>query len=102
MSAHGLESDVVVRLPPRGKRPQLRALLRQVNRRIVARAPGGLPAVACECESSTCDEAFEVPLAIFQVVDARSGFYLVRPGHEEAPTERVVRRESAYLVVERR
>lgn len=102
MSVQRLESDVVVALPPRGTRPQLRSLLRKVNRRIAARANGRLAALACECENCACDEAFEVPLAVFQVVNARPGFFLVRPGHEDAPSERIVRREAAYLVIERR
>jgi hypothetical protein len=78
----------------------LASVLRGVNRRIAARAPMTVAALACECASRACEEAVEVPLNVFQAVDARSGFFVVRPGHE-APVERVVRRERAYLVVER-
>lgn len=94
--------DVAVGLSPSGTRPQLRALLRGVNRRIAARAPSGLAALACECESTACEEAFEVPLRVFQVVEARPGLFLVLPGHEDASAESVVRREPGYFVVERR
>jgi hypothetical protein len=39
---------------------------------------------------------------VFRVCDARSDLFLVSPGHEQPGGERVVRRELAYVVVERR
>ena len=79
--------------------PRLRARVRQVNRRIAATAPGTVAALACECESRDCEQAFEVPVAVFQVVDARPPYALVRVGHER-PDERIVRRGAGYVVVE--
>jgi hypothetical protein len=75
-------------------------LVRDVNRRIAARSTIGVVALACECESRLCEAAFEVPLSLFQVVDARPGFYLVARGHEGAAGQRVVRRDGGYVVVE--
>jgi hypothetical protein len=78
--------------------PRLRARVREVNRRIAATAPGNVAALACECESRTCEQAFEVPLAVFHVVDARPPYALVGVGHER-PDERIVRRGAGYVVV---
>ena len=80
---------------------RLAGLLRGVNRRIADRSPMTVAALACECVSRECAEAVEVPLNLFRVVDARPGYFLVRPGHEDT-VERVVRRNGAYVVVERR
>lgn len=76
--------------------------LRKVNRRLAARSGLDVAPLACECVSRDCAAAFEVPLHLFRLVDARQGFFLVSPGHEQAELDRVVRREPSYLVVERR
>jgi hypothetical protein len=100
VSVQGLEpgpgaarAEIAVRLP---------RLLREVNRRLVARSGVGVAPVACECADRGCAAAFEVPLQVFRVCDARSDLFLVSPGHEQPGGERVVRRELAYVVVERR
>jgi hypothetical protein len=80
---------------------RLATMLRSVNRRIAEQASMSVTALTCECGSRHCAEAVEVPLNVFRVVDSRPGFYVVRPGHDE-PVERVVRRDNAYVVVERR
>jgi hypothetical protein len=94
MSVQPLEPEA----PAQGR---LAVLLRGVNRRIADRSPMTVAALACECASRDCADAVEVPLNLFRVVDARAGLFLVRPGHEDT-LERVVRRNGAYVVVERR
>jgi hypothetical protein len=101
MTLHSVEPDGGLAVPASVAPARLTSLLRAVNRRIAARTPITVTALACECASRTCAEAVEVPLNIFRVVEARPGLYVVRPGHDE-PLDRVIRREGAYLVVERR
>lgn len=73
-----------------------------MNREIARRA-GEAPSAAfvCECEDRGCAEAVEVPLAIFRAVEEGRRYLIVRPAHEDPLLERVVRRASGYLVVER-
>src|SRR5687767_12508817 len=99
MTFHSAEPDGGPAVPASVAQARLTSLLRSVNRRIAARTPMTVPALACECASRTCAEAVEVPLNIFRVVEARPGLYVVRPGHD-APLERVIRREGGYVVVE--
>jgi hypothetical protein len=82
-------------------RMRLDSLMRAVNRRIVASSRIDVAALACECNSRGCEEAVEVPVRIFDVVNASPRFFVVRPGHEEPLGERIVRRDRTYLVVER-
>ena len=90
------QREVAARAPAR-----LDGLMRAVNRRIAAGSCIDLVALACECNSRECEQAVEVPVRIFDVVNARQRFFIVRPGHEELLVERVVRRDRAYTVVER-
>jgi hypothetical protein len=92
----GAQSAVVAQTPAR-----LDSLMRAVNIRIAAGSRIDLVALACECNSRECEQAVEVPVRIFDVVNARQRFFIVRPGHEEQFVERVVRRDRAYTVVER-
>lgn len=80
---------------------RLASLVRDVNRQIAARSTLDGVALACECERRDCAAAFEVPLSVFQIVDARPGLFLVSAKHEERLRERIVRRDRDYLVVER-
>ncbi|NUT56207.1 MAG: hypothetical protein HOQ03_09520 [Thermoleophilia bacterium] len=81
---------------------RLQALLRSVNREIARHAGSSATAAfVCECLDRSCVEAVEVPLKVFAVVTAAGRFFLVRAGHNEELTERVVRREARYVVVER-
>lgn len=89
------------RLVPVVEPARLVSLVRDVNRRIAARSALDVVALACECERRDCEAAFEVPLALFRVVDARPGLFVVSAKHEQGLFERIVRRGGDYLVVER-
>jgi hypothetical protein len=99
VSIQRLEPDVALATPAPRPNLGLRALLRDVNRRIARLATTDLAPLICECENRACDEAFEVPLQLFRVVDSRPELFLVRDGHEQEGVEGVVRREGRYLVV---
>jgi hypothetical protein len=80
----------------------LQARLRAVNREIARRGGAGVTAAfVCECLDRGCVEAVEAPLPVFAVLAAARPYYLVRPGHDDPLTDRVVRREPGYVVVER-
>jgi hypothetical protein len=81
---------------------RLQDRLRLVNAEIARRAGGGVTAAfVCECLDRGCVEAVEAPLPVFSVLASAGSYFLVRPGHDEPLGERIVRRESGYVVVER-
>lgn len=81
------------------------ALFREVNEQVrdlaerASRAPTA--GFVCECSDGDCSEHLEVPLEAYERVRAEPRRFLVAPGHEGA-FERVVEREAAYVVVEKR
>lgn len=108
MAANEAELEEVepeVRTPPVAvqRAAQLQRLLRSVNREIARRSASGVTAAfVCECLDRSCVEAVEAPLAVFAVLATAGQYFVVRPEHEHALGERVVRRENGYVVVERR
>jgi hypothetical protein len=81
---------------------RLQVLLRSVNREIARRAAAApTAAFVCECHDRDCAEAVEVPLQVFRSLEERQRYVLVRPAHENPQLDRVVRRSTGYLVVER-
>ena len=99
MSAH---EQLEGRPPARSAAARLQERLRLVNAEIARRAGRGVTAAfVCECLDRGCVDAVEAPLPVFAVLAAAERYYLVRPGHDEPLAERIVRRESGYVVVER-
>jgi hypothetical protein len=81
---------------------RLQARLRNVNSEIARRAGSGVTAAfVCECLDRNCVEAVEAPLPLFAVLATAGNYFLVRPGHDEPAGERILRRDSGYVVVER-
>lgn len=81
---------------------RLQERLRLVNAEIARRAGAGVTAAfVCECLDRGCVEAVEAPLPVFGVLASGSRYFLVSAGHDDPLAERVVRRESGYVVVER-
>ena len=55
----------------------------------------------CECAQSSCLGTIEIPPPLYErIVRERYCFVLI-PGHEELAIERVVERQSSYVVVEK-
>ena len=102
MSAGEQLQDVVRALPSVEAARRLQALLRSVNAEIARRSGAGVTAAfVCECLDRGCVEAVEAPLAAFAVVAATQKYFLVRPEHLDPLSDRIVRENGGYAVVER-
>lgn len=87
---------------------QNETLYRQVNERIKDLNEGFSMitesfSVVCECGSVDCTEQIAVSQSSYEETRANSTRFLVKPGHEEPETERIVDRadDGTYLVVEK-
>jgi hypothetical protein len=80
-------------------------LFREVNERIVEVADAERPEddviVLCECGQPDCLLQLDVPVLSYKEVRDHGAWFLVHPDHVEREVERVVRRESGYLIVEK-
>jgi hypothetical protein len=57
--------------------------------------------VVCECGRDDCTELIEVTRPQYESVRSDPRRFIVRPGHEHTDIERVVERNSGFLVVEK-
>jgi hypothetical protein len=55
----------------------------------------------CECGQQTCLETLLLTRAQYEAVRGKGRRFVVVPGHEDGRVERVVERESGFLVVEK-
>ena len=55
----------------------------------------------CECGDPDCTERIEVPLDEYEAVREHPTRFVVSPGHVKGPVEKVVKRRSAYSVIEK-
>jgi hypothetical protein len=84
------------------------ALFRGVNER-VKEVKGELGAAGrgskidfiCECGPGECVEQVQLTIAEYKRVRANGTHFIVKPGHETAEVERVVREAEGYTVVEK-
>lgn len=53
----------------------------------------------CECGTAGCSERVEVTSEEYEQVRSNPTHFVLRPGHEDAAVEHVVRREGDHLVV---
>jgi hypothetical protein len=97
----------VYAVPTQGRVEQNEKLFREVNERIAEvteRVQDVVDSDAdfyCECASKGCLERIRITVDEYQQVRAHDRHFFVVPGHELPAHERVVRREEAYLVVEK-
>jgi hypothetical protein len=82
------------------------ARYREANERIQSAAEeytisGPIPFI-CECADPRCTAVVLLPLHDYERIRAEATHFLTLPGHEEKGHVQVVRREAAYLVVEKR
>lgn len=80
-------------------------LFREVNERIEAgqwpTERGEAVAFRCECGSVRCNMLLELTLDAYEDVRASATHFVLVPGHEIPAIERVVVRETDYVVVEK-
>jgi hypothetical protein len=55
----------------------------------------------CECSRLECIEQIEVPVDVFDGVNARPAHFVLVAGHESLDIETVVERVDGYVVVEK-
>jgi hypothetical protein len=55
----------------------------------------------CECADPSCANRLTVTLDSYESVRADATRFLVAPGHDESPIERIVERRRGYAVVEK-
>src|ERR1041384_7978287 len=102
MSTGDQLQDVVRVLPSVDAARRLQELLRSVNSEIARRSGAGIAAAfVCECLDRGCVEAVEAPLTVFGVLAATQRYFLVRPEHQDPLSDRIVRQNGGYVVVER-
>jgi len=82
-----------------------RLVLREVNDRIAELVDWneiGVSLFVCECSDHECAEALEISSAEYARIRADAGHFVVFPGHERPTSDRVVRRNDRFAVVEGR
>ena len=91
------------------RRARNEALFREVNERIEDLSSDSAGEseqaealeVVCECGRDDCTELIEVTRPQYEAVRSDPRRFIVRPGHEHTDIERVVERNSGFLVVEK-
>ena len=80
------------------------ALFREVNERIAESAlrfESPELEVVCECADADCVERLPTTVDEYEQVRDDGARFLVAPGHEDEAFEKVVRRRSAYRIVQK-
>ena len=79
-------------------------LFREVNERVAdieANFSGPVPQWVCECGDETCFERVVVPIEDYQQIRSHGDWFVIKPGHEKAEIERIVRQDDGFVVVEK-
>ena len=79
-------------------------LFREVNERIrgVASSNQGQQFdVVCECTDATCREAVALFPGEYETVRAEGARFVIAPGHDSPPIERIVEQTDRYWIVEK-
>ena len=74
-------------------------VFRSLNLRIAAVEERRL-VIVCECADEACTERVVISPVEFHEVQRHCRWYVVRPGHELPQIDRVVVKQSAFVVVE--
>lgn len=90
----------------RGEEVRRQALFREVNEQIEKLSDGwelfdGSLSVLCECGRPGCNEAIDVPRALYDDVRATPSRFLLKAGHELGDVDDVVARRDGYVIAER-
>ena len=78
-------------------------LFREVNERIKDMgAPEGQIEALCECTDPSCHKGVILSRSAYESVRADGTRFLVAPGHESPPIERIVERSERYWIIEKK
>ena len=80
------------------------AVFRNVNERIAETAErfeSESAEFVCECADSACTDRVEATLETYEQVRRESTHFLLVPGHEREPVERVLEQNLRYTVVDK-
>lgn len=55
----------------------------------------------CECDRTSCLETIDLAVSVYERLLGERYQFVVIPGHEDTAIERVLERQTAYLVVEK-
>jgi hypothetical protein len=79
-------------------------LFREVNERVAdmqVNFSGPDPEWVCECGDETCFEKVAVSIEDYQLIRSHGDWFVIRPGHEKAVVERIVRENGEFVIVEK-
>jgi predicted RecB family endonuclease len=80
---------------------RMQAIYRDVNERIVALADGSTLKIICECGWEECADPLVVPRRAFVSARASGTRFLVKAGHVDESSERVVAKHDGFVVIEK-
>ena len=75
--------------------------LAEVNERIGYSAEGATSEFACECSNTECISTIELTVVEYERVRSNPTWFVIKPDHDVAQTERLVSRDDGYAVVEK-
>ena len=75
--------------------------LAEVNERIGYLAEGSTSEFVCECSTTECISTIELTVVEYERVRSNPTWFVIKPDHDVAQTERVVSRDDGYAVVEK-
>ena len=75
--------------------------LAEVNERIGYSAESSTSEFVCECSNTECISTIELTIVEYERVRSNPTWFVIKPDHDLAQTERVVSRDDGYAVVEK-
>ena len=75
--------------------------LAEVNERIGYSAEGARSEFACECSNAECISTIELTIVEYERVRSNPTWFVIKPDHDLAQSERVVSRDDGFAVVEK-
>ena len=73
---------------------------RRINEWTAAEDLDGAGLVRCECRDTDCDSVLTVTLREYEAVRAYATHFVVAPNHDNPESERIVREDERFAVVE--
>lgn len=78
------------------------SLFREINERIrqlAVSTNSDPPGLICECARTECVEDVAITRSEYDGIREVQNWFVLKPGHEDLTTERVVRRNDRYVIV---
>ena len=89
---------------PEERKARTESAFREVNERIAENAQrfeAGSTEFICECDDPPCTKRVEATLEEYEEVRSDGATFLLAPGHGDRSIERVVDRQSGFMIVEK-